>query len=101
MIRGLAEGRPKLGDKPKPGFVWVAEQALDKLPGLPITISDVKLFWEDVDAGARYLVGEEYPEFLRGTRPRAANAHARPQSALASVGQRALVKHSPSDTSSA
>jgi hypothetical protein len=85
VILGLAKGRPKLGDKLKPGFVWVAAQALDKLPGLPITISDVKLFWQDVDTGTKYLVGEEYPEFV-GDAGAVGQKQAKPQRALRASG---------------
>jgi len=85
VIRGIAEGRPRFGDKPLKGFVWISEEALETLPGLP-DVRDVKIFWEDVDAGARYLVGEEYPKFLKGTATAAANALARPHTQLARSG---------------
>lgn len=62
VLRGLAEGRPKLGDKPEKGFVWVAFSALTDLPNRPIT-GDLQRFWEDLDAAALFLVGEEYPLF--------------------------------------
>ena len=62
VLRGLAEGRPKLGDKPERGFVWAAPTAMRDLPGLAIA-GDVQGFWEDLDAAALFLVGEEYPPF--------------------------------------
>jgi len=91
VVRGLAEGRPKLGDKVLPGFVWVAEQALEgrgPLPGLPRLspgIADVKFFWDDLNAGARGLVGEEYPEF-RGSATAAGKARAGAHKALSAPG---------------
>ena len=93
VVRGLAEGRPKLGDKLLPGFVWIAQQALEgrgPLPGLPRlspTAPDIKLFWDDVNAGARGLVGEEYPEF-RGSATEAGKAKARAHKALAAPGSK-------------
>ena len=62
ILRGLAEGRPRLGDKRERGFVWVAPTAMRDLPGLAIA-GDVQGFWEDLDAAALFLVGEEYPPF--------------------------------------
>lgn len=62
VLRGLVEGRPELGDKPERGFVWAAFTAIRDLPGLPIA-GDLQRFWEDLDAAARFLVGEEYPPF--------------------------------------
>ena len=64
VILGLAQGRPKLGDKPKPGFVWIAAQALAKLPGLPITQIGRPAVLEGRLCRTKYLVGEEYPEFV-------------------------------------
>lgn len=62
ILRGLAEGRPKLGDMPERGLVWTGFLALRDMPGLAID-GDVKRFWEDLDAAALFLVGEEYPSF--------------------------------------
>jgi hypothetical protein len=89
VVRGLAEGRPKLGDKLLPGFVWIGAGALEKLPGAALT-SDVQFFWQDVNVGARYLIGEEYPTFLKGkgAATAAANAQAKPQKALAAPGSK-------------
>ncbi len=85
VIFGLAKGRPRLKDKPKPGFVWIAARALETLPRLPLT-SDVKQFWQDVNLGARFLVGEEYPSFIRGAAVTTANTLAAHQRALARPG---------------
>jgi hypothetical protein len=85
VIRGIAEGRPRFHDELLQGFVWISAEALETLPALPV-VRDVKIFWEDVDVGARYLVGEEYPKFLRGTASSAANLLARPQTVLAKSG---------------
>ncbi len=62
VLRGLAKGRPALGDTPEKGFVWTARTAITRLPNLPLT-GNVPLFWEDLGAATRFLVGEEYPEF--------------------------------------
>jgi hypothetical protein len=62
VLRGLAVGRPQLGDTHEKGFVWAAHTAMTGLPGLPIS-GDLRRFWQDLDAAARFLVGEEYPEF--------------------------------------
>ena len=86
MIFGLAKGRPKLKDAVKPGFVWIAARALEDLPRLDPTISDVDQFWKDVNFGARYLVGEEYPSFVRGAEAATANRLASHQTALARPG---------------
>ncbi|MGH3051742.1 MAG: hypothetical protein ACRDM8_02140 [Gaiellaceae bacterium] len=62
VLHGLAEGRPELADQPEKGFVWTARTAITRLPNLPL-IGDLPLFWKDLEAAARFLVGEEYPEF--------------------------------------
>jgi hypothetical protein len=64
VLRGLADGRPELGDTPQKGFVWVARTAVMPagLPGLSFA-GDVPLFWQDLDRAALFLVGEEYPPF--------------------------------------
>ena len=89
VVRGLAEGRPALGDKLLPGFVWICAGALEKMPGAALS-SDVQFFWQDVNVGARYLVGEEYPIFLKGKGAAAVAAkfQARPQKALAAPGSK-------------
>jgi hypothetical protein len=85
VLRGLAEGRPELGDKPEQGFVWVAFTAFRALPGMQIT-NELQAFWEDLDAATLFLVGEEYPPF---TGSPAAHASER------SVGHRALLNAGP------
>ena len=62
VLRGMAEGRPRLRDRPEKGFVWLAFSALKDLSGRPIA-GDLQRFWEDLDAAALFLVGEEYPPF--------------------------------------
>jgi hypothetical protein len=87
VVRGLAEGRPKLGDKRLRGFVWISAQGLEGKPGIPglpklsCSDNDVKQFWDDINAGAKCLVGEEYPDF-KGNATVAANGKARAQKAL-------------------
>ena len=61
ILRGLAEGRPQLGDKLEKGFVWSAFTAL-RLPG-PASSDEVARFWEDLARAALFLVGEEFPAF--------------------------------------
>jgi hypothetical protein len=87
VVRGLAEGRPKLGDKLLKGFVWIGADGLKTLPGATLT-SDLQVFWEDIDVGARYLVGEEYPVFVKGAAAAKANDLAGPQKALAAPGSK-------------
>jgi hypothetical protein len=84
VLRGLAEGRAELGDKPEQGFVWVAWTAIQALPGLRIT-PELQLFWEDINASARFIVGEEYPPF-RSDPAKSAVASAQPQRSLATCG---------------
>jgi hypothetical protein len=74
VIRGIAEGRTEFGHKPEQGFIWLGGHALTPLPALSLANDDVRQFWEDVDAGAKYLVGEEYPLPLHLT-PAQAGAH--------------------------
>jgi hypothetical protein len=62
LLRGLAQGRRKLGDTLEKGFVWSAASAVARLPGLAIT-EEVQRFWEDLDLATLFLVGEEYPAF--------------------------------------
>lgn len=85
VLRGLAEGRPKLGDKPEQGFVWAATTAIRDLPQLPIA-GDVQGFWEDLDAATLFLVGEEYPPF-RGDPAVAARQFADRHKALGRTGK--------------
>jgi hypothetical protein len=62
ILRGLAQGRRKLGDRLEQGLVWTAGLAVSGLPGLAVT-ADVPHFWSDLDRAALFLVGEEYPFF--------------------------------------
>jgi hypothetical protein len=62
VLNGLAFGRPELLEPHEQGFVWCAFTALKSLPTLAIT-PVLQQFWEDLDAAAAYLVGEEYPRF--------------------------------------
>ncbi|MFL5947132.1 MAG: hypothetical protein ACJ743_01610, partial [Gaiellaceae bacterium] len=62
LLRGLAQGRRKLGDRLEPGLVWSAASAIAQLPGLAIN-DEVQQFWEDLDLATLFLVGEEYPAF--------------------------------------
>jgi hypothetical protein len=81
ILRGLAEGRPKLGDKLEKGFVWSAFTALRDLPG-PAASDEIERFWDDLARAALFLVGEEYP-FFRGSFTTAARDRA--------VGHRHLI----------
>lgn len=65
VLRGLAEGRPRLGDRLERGFVWIATTALNDLPRLASGGAD--LFLADIDRASKFLVGEEYPVFAEGT----------------------------------
>jgi hypothetical protein len=85
VVRGLAEGRPKFKDELLPGFVWIGAGALTTLPRAELT-SDMQSFWQDVNVGARYLIGEEYPAFVKGAAPAKAKELAAPQKALAATG---------------
>jgi hypothetical protein len=84
ILRGLAQGRRKLGDTPEKGFVWTATTAVAQLPGLEIT-DEVQRFWEDLDKSALFFVGQEYPAF-RGEAVDVGRGFA--------AGQRALVTSS-------
>jgi hypothetical protein len=62
VLHGIAFGRPELLERHERGFVWCAFTALKSLPTLAITPA-LQQFWQDVDAAAGHLVGEEYPPF--------------------------------------
>jgi hypothetical protein len=62
ILRGLVDGRRKLGDRRERGFVWTAFTAMTGLPG-PTASAELRLFWRDLDRAAIFLVGEEYPFF--------------------------------------
>jgi hypothetical protein len=82
VMWGLAYGRPELGDRHESGFVWMAWNAITRLPRMRIT-RELELFWHQVDAASRFLVGEEYPAFT-GDPARAARQYAAPHRSLAS-----------------
>jgi hypothetical protein len=71
VLRGMAQGRPILGDRPERGFVWTARTAVTGLPGLALS-GDLPLFFEDLELATRFLVGEEYPDFTGNPATRAA-----------------------------
>ena len=65
ILRGLAYGRPQLGDIKLPGIVYATVPAL-RLAARPGRSLD--RFWRAVDETTLYLVGEEYPEFAGSPR---------------------------------
>jgi hypothetical protein len=67
-LRGLAFGRPSLGDPARQGFVWWAHTAFT-LPARRIT-PELTAFWRMLNRSCLALVGEEYPAFAGD--PRAA-----------------------------
>jgi len=85
VLRGIAEGRPRLGDRREQGFVWVAFTALKDLSGRPIA-GDLQRFWEDLDAAALFFVGEEYPSFTGPPATAAAQRSVGHTSLLGSAG---------------
>jgi hypothetical protein len=99
VLRGLAEGRSKLGDTLEPGFVWSARRAITALAEL--SLADARPFLEDLDRAARFLVGEEYPDF-RGDPGAAARQFSAGHQALVSspgirraLGERYVVGMTP------
>jgi hypothetical protein len=66
IFRGVAYGRPALGDNKLPGIIYVAEPAL--------RIRDSS-FWRAVDDSSMYVVGEEYPDFVGSPAGAAQRAH--------------------------
>jgi hypothetical protein len=66
ILRGLAEGRPELGDTVEQGFVWFGLKPLTNVPG-PSFSEETAHFWEEVERAALFLVGEEYPIFRGDT----------------------------------
>jgi hypothetical protein len=86
VVRGLAEGRPRFKDKLLPGFVWIGSEALKTLPKAQLTF-ELQSFWTDINVGARYLVGEEYPRF-EGSALKAGRDNAGPQIALGAPGNK-------------
>jgi len=83
VVRGLAIGRPILGDVAMRGFVWVAQSA-SGIARLAIT-PELTTFWRTLSRGALAYVGEEYPPFDGDPRA-AARAGAAGQRALAAGG---------------
>jgi hypothetical protein len=61
ILRGLADGRPALGDKWLPGLVWVTGTGLSAA-NRPAT-GDLQGFWQAVDETSLFLIGEEYVDF--------------------------------------
>jgi hypothetical protein len=78
VLRGLAYGRPALGDRTQRGLVWWAKTALT-LPSRAIT-AELNAFWRMLDRASIHLIGEEYPDFAgdpRAAARRAASGHHR------------------------
>jgi hypothetical protein len=78
VLRGLAYGRPALGDGTQRGLVWWAKTAL-RLPTRAIT-PELGAFWRMLDRASIHLIGEEYPDFVgdpRAAARRAATGHDR------------------------
>jgi hypothetical protein len=91
ILRGVAFGRPILGDAFEPGFVWMASAAF-ALAERPVN-PEIGWFWRTLNHAARALVGEEYPRF-EGDPAAAARDAATGQRALAAGGpaRRALAR---------
>ncbi|MFL5921967.1 MAG: hypothetical protein ACJ75D_11750 [Gaiellaceae bacterium] len=78
VLRGLAFGRPAVGDRTQRGLVWWAKTA-HVLPSRRIT-AELTVFWRMLDRACIGLIGEEYPDFAgdpRATARRAAAGHDR------------------------
>ena len=78
VLRGLAYGRPALGDGAQRGLVWWAKTA-HVLPSRRIT-PELTAFWRMLDRASVALIGEEYPDFAgdpRAAARRAAAGHER------------------------
>jgi hypothetical protein len=78
VLRGLAYGRPALGDRTQRGLVWWAKTAL-VLPSRRVT-PELNVFWRMLDRASIHLIGEEYPDFAgdpRAAARRAAAGHDR------------------------
>ncbi len=74
VLRGLALGRPALGDRSNRGLVWWAKTAL-VLPSSRIT-PELTTFWRMLNQACLGLIGEEYPEFTGDPRAAARSAGA-------------------------
>lgn len=79
VLRGLAYGRPQLGDAKLPGIVYATVPALR----LAARQGDASLarFWAGVDDTTLFFVGEEYPDFT-GSASAAAERFASYRSAM-------------------
>lgn len=73
ILRGIAYGRPALGDERLPGIVFATGAALGvaKRPAR----GDLRGFWRTVDDSTLWIVGEEYSRFT-GAPSRAAQRYA-------------------------
>jgi hypothetical protein len=60
-LDGLALGRPRLGDTPQRGIIWVARNAFP-VASAPID-AELGHFWTSVQRATNRLAGEEYPDF--------------------------------------
>ena len=74
VLRGLAYGRPALGDRTQRGLVWWAKTAL-VLPSRRVT-PELTVFWRMLDRACIGLIGEEYPDFAGDPRAAARRAAA-------------------------
>jgi hypothetical protein len=73
ILRGVAYGRPALGDVRLPGIVFASGKAL-RVANRPAH-GDLRRFWKAVNEASLFLVGEEYADFV-GSPGRAARRHA-------------------------
>jgi hypothetical protein len=91
VLRGLALGRPALGDRAQQGLVWWAHTAF-ALATRALT-PELAAFWRILNRAALGLIGEEYPEFA-GSPAVAARSQAAGQRALQHAGpvRRALAR---------
>jgi hypothetical protein len=91
ILRGLTDGRPKLRDRKKRGFVWTAFTAMTRLPA-PTASAEIGQFWRDLDHATLFLVGEEYP-FFRGSATSAAATFSEGHRRLAALHPRLAQKY--------
>lgn len=61
VLGGLALGRPRLGDTPQRGIVWMARHAFP-LASAPVD-GELQRFWTSVERATSRLAGQEYPDF--------------------------------------
>jgi hypothetical protein len=83
VLEGLHLGRPRVGDRPERGFVYIAREAFP-LASRPAT-PELTAFWDTVDRAALRLVGEEYVPFA-GDPVATAVRYSDGQRALAAAG---------------